>query len=432
MRRDSQHASSKAFVTRPNLGETLPPLSLYIHIPFCTLKCSYCDFNSYARIEGLMRPFVDALCDEMRLWEPFIAGWRVETVFLGGGTPSLLPIAEVERIIGAMREAFQLTPEAEVSFEANPGTIDPDYLRSLLAAGVNRISFGVQSFHDDELEALDRIHSAAEAQDAYRWARQAGFERINLDLIYGLPEQPMESWQSTLEQAIALGPEHLSLYALTVEEGTKLAHDIERGRVPAPDGDMQAAMYEWSCERLDRAGYRQYEISNWCRPGEECRHNLVYWRNGEWLGLGPGAHSHLGSQEPGDKSKGWRFADVYSPKQYIERVKQTVAEGVRNKESGVRAIGTREAIVMMRQVAFSEEQTVEVEMADTAILGLRLNEGLDVGEFSRRFGRSVEEVYGAVLAETGAFGLVAREDGRVRLTERGRLLANEVFVRLLA
>jgi oxygen-independent coproporphyrinogen-3 oxidase len=407
-------------------------LSLYVHIPFCTLKCSYCDFNSYAGIEGLMEPFVEALCDEIRLWAPFVADRRVETVFFGGGTPSLLPLGEVEQVMRATWETFEVDPEAEVSFEANPGTVDREYLRGLRSLGLNRVSFGVQSFHDDELRALDRIHSAEEAKEAYRWAREAGFERVNLDLIYGLPKRPMEVWQATLEEAIALGPEHLSLYALTVEEGTKLAHDIERGRVPGPDGDMQAAIYEWSCERLTAAGYGQYEISNWCRPGEECRHNLVYWRNGEWLGLGPGAHSHLGSQEPRDRSKGWRFADVYSPKQYIERVKETVAKGVRNKESGVRAIGTREAIVMMRQVAFSEEQTAEMEMADTAILGLRLNEGLDVVEFSRRFGRSVEEVYGAVLAETGAFGLVAREDGRVRLTERGRLLANEVFVRLLA
>ncbi|TMG07911.1 MAG: radical SAM family heme chaperone HemW, partial [Chloroflexi bacterium] len=290
------------------------PLSLYVHIPFCTLKCSYCDFNSYAGIESLMRPFVDALCDEMLLWAPFLADRRVETVFFGGGTPSLLPIGEVNEVMSTMRGEFALAADAEISFEANPGTVDRDYLRGLLAAGVNRVSFGVQSFHDDELRALDRIHSAGEAEEAYRWAREASFERINLDLIYGLPEQPMERWQATLEQAIALGPEHLSLYALTVEEGTKLAHDIERGKAPGPDGDMQAAMYEWSCERLDRAGYRQYEISNWSRPGEECRHNIVYWWNGEWLGLGPGAHSHVGGKmEDGRWKMGYRFADVYSP-----------------------------------------------------------------------------------------------------------------------
>jgi oxygen-independent coproporphyrinogen-3 oxidase len=420
---------------------TRQPLSLYIHIPFCTLKCSYCDFNSYAGIESLMRPFVDALCAEMRLWAPIMADRRVETVFFGGGTPSLLPLVEVERIMGAMRKAFELAPDAEVSFEANPGTVDRDYLRGLLAAGVNRISFGVQSFHDDELAALDRIHSAEDAKDAYRWAREAPFERINLDLIYGLSEpfdspsaslraaqdrQPMDRWQATLEQAIALGPEHLSLYALTVEEGTKLAHDIERGRAPAPDGDMQAAMYEWSCERLDRAGYHQHEISNWARPGEECRHNLVYWRNGEWLGLGPGAHSHLRSEESGARIQGWRFADVYSPKRYVELVRETVGAG---GPTELRPDGSH--LREMRQIAFVEEQTAQMEMADTAILKLRLNEGLDVGDFERRFGRSIDSAYGPVLKENEAFGLLERENGRVRLTERGRLLANEVFVRLL-
>jgi oxygen-independent coproporphyrinogen-3 oxidase len=314
-------------------------------------------------------------------------------------------------------------------------------LRGLLAAGVNRISFGIQSFHDDELRALDRIHSAEEAKEAYRWAREAGFERINLDLIYGLPEQPMDRWRATLEQALALKPEHLSLYALTVEEGTKLAHDVECGHVPGPDGDMQAAMYEWSCERMAQAGYRQYEISNWCRPGGECRHNLVYWRNGEWLGLGPGAHSHLigtRNKEQGTRWESYRFADVYSPKRYIDLVREMV-EGdrrdVRPAGSHLRMregeAGIGDALAGMRQVAFVEEQTEEMEMADTAILGLRLNEGLDVGEFERRFGRGPDVVYGPVLSETSALGLLERDDGRVRLTEHGRLLANEVFVRLL-
>src|SRR2546428_3707728 len=351
-------------------------LSLYIHIPFCTLKCSYCDFNSYAGIEALIRPFVAALCDEMLLWAPFLADHGVETAFFGGGTPALLPLPKVERIMSALGDRFHLHPSPgavsggqlrergrpqgggeglEISFEANPGTIDRDYLCGLRSLGVNRISFGVQSFHDDELRALDRIHSADEAKEAYRWAREAGFERINLDLIYGLPEQPVERWQATLEQAIALSPEHLSLYALTVEEGTKLAHDIERGRVPGPDGDIQAAMYEWSCERLAQAGYHQYEISNWCRPGEECRHNLVYWRNGEWLGLGPGAHSHLAgtrNKEQGTGKMGYRFADVHSPRRYIDLVRETVECGVDGAAGGHAGPLLRE----MRQVAFVEEQ----------------------------------------------------------------------------
>lgn len=392
------------------------PLSLYIHIPFCSLKCSYCDFNSYAGLEGLIPSYVDALIMEMGLWRQAAAGRPIATVFLGGGTPSLLPLPELERLMTALRQGFRLSPQAEVTLEANPGTVNRAHLRDLLALGINRLSLGVQSFHDEELRALDRIHTAAEARQAYAWARGAGFRRINLDLIYGLPHQPLERWQSTLEEAIALGPEHLSLYALTVEEGTRLAYEVEHGRIPGPDPDAQAAMYEWSLDRLEAAGYRQYEISNWARPGQECRHNLVYWRNGEWLGLGAGAHSHLGS---------FRFANVYSPRRYIRLVRETAAIGLpdlTHMSALLRA---------MRQVAYREEQTPELAMADTAILALRLNDGLALEEFRARFGRGLDEVYGPTLAELASLGLVERAQGRVRLTRRGRLLANEVFLRLL-
>jgi len=397
------------------------PLSLYIHVPFCSLKCAYCDFNSYAGLDELIRPYDDALVQEIRLWGEALSRPRVATVFFGGGTPSLLPLAEVERVMAAVGDAFEVLAGAEVSLEANPGTVDPDYLRGLVELGVNRLSFGVQSFHDDELHALDRIHRAEEARAGYRWAREAGLRRVNLDLIYGLPGQPMERWRSTLDEAIGLGPEHLSLYALTVEEGTKLAHDVESGRVAGPDPDMQAAMYEWSMERLERAGYRQYEISNWAVPGQECRHNLVYWRNGEWLGLGAGAHSHWGS---GRGVHGYRFANAYSPKRYMELVRETA-------EAGVDRGGPAKTIGSMRQVTFVERQERETAMSDTAILALRLNEGLDVPAFERRFGATVEAAYGAAVSELMALGLLEREDGRLRLTARGRLLANEVFVRLL-
>lgn len=402
-----------------------------------------------------MRPYDDALVQEVRLWGEATGRARMSTIFFGGGTPSLLPLAEIERIMAAVREAFEVAPDAEVSLEANPGTVDLEYLKGLLAAGVNRLSFGVQSFHDDELQALDRIHSAGEARAGYRWAREAGFRRVSLDLIYGLPGQGMERWQETLEEAVALGPEHLSLYALTVEEGTKLAYDVDNGRVPGPDPDMQAAMYEWSMERLERAGYRQYEISNWAQPGEECRHNLVYWRNGEWLGLGAGAHSHWGGQwaigdrqsaigdlqsaigdgewaigdrqsaiGDGESTYGYRFANVYSPKRYIELVAATAEAGVEGGKPG-------DAIRSMRQVTFVEPQAPASAMSDTAILGLRLNEGLDVPAFERRFGVTLEKAYGPAVTELAALGLLEREDGRLRLTGRGRLLANEVFVRLL-
>ncbi len=224
----------------------------------------------------------------------------------------------------------------------------------------------------------------------------------------------MERWQLTLEQAITLEPDHLSLYSLTVEEGTKLAYDVDTGRVPEPDPDVQAEMYEWAMERLERAGYRQYEISNFSLPGQECRHNLVYWRNGGWLGLGAGAHSHWA---------GHRFANVYSPKQYVERLARA---------TGLDAtVGAGELLRAMPQVSLVEAQSMETAMADTAILGLRLNAGLDVPAFESRFGTSLEAAYGPAITELGSLGLLERDNENLRLTPRGRLLANEVFVRLL-
>ncbi len=398
------------------------PLSLYIHIPFCSLKCAYCDFNSYAGLESLIRPYTDTLIREMCLWREAMRDYGVETVFFGGGTPSLMPLDELARIMDALHDSFDLVLEAEVSLEANPGTVDLPYLRGLLGLGVNRISLGVQSFHDNELAALDRIHSATEAREAYRMACEAGFARTNLDLIYGLAGQSMERWQYNLEQAIALEPDHLSLYALTIEEGTKLARDVERGLAPVPDPDVQAEMYEWSMERLATSGYRQYEISNWATPGQECRHNLVYWRNGEWLGLGAGAHSHLISPQEGRE---WRFANVYSPRQYVKwlgRASDLPAAGQEGLATRLRG---------MRHVSLLEEESREAAMADSAILALRLNEGLSLSHFGSRFDIDFETVYGSRLAEPLELGLLERVSGCLRLTDRGRLLANEVFVRLL-
>jgi oxygen-independent coproporphyrinogen III oxidase len=390
------------------------PLSVYVHIPFCSLKCSYCDFNSYANLEQLVPEFTRALSGEMRLWSPAMAGRSVPTVFFGGGTPSLMPIEHIASIIEMLRSNFALDSDVEITLEANPGTVDLQYLRRLVELGVNRISFGVQSFDDDELVALDRIHTAQEAKRSLACAREAGFRRVNLDLIYGLPQQTLERWQSNVEQALALAPEHLSLYALTVEEGTKLAYDIDHGRADEPDADLQAEMWDWARQRLAREGHEHYEISNWARPGEECRHNLVYWRNGDWLGLGPGAHSHL---------DGVRFADVYSPAQYVRKVEEAASLDVSSD--------AREMIRALPQVTFVDEMSRELQMADTAILSLRLHEGLDVSDFERRYGTTVDDAYGSQIRELSSLGLLKRENGRLRLTDRGRYLANEVFVRLL-
>jgi oxygen-independent coproporphyrinogen-3 oxidase len=387
---------------------TRDPIGLYLHIPFCTAKCGYCDFNSYANHEHLIPSYAETLVKEARLWRRTLAGRRVETVFFGGGTPSLNPVAEMASILYGLRDSFEIAQDAEVSLEANPGSLSEEYLRGLRDIGFNRLSIGVQSFDDDELVALDRIHTAEDARAAFAAARAAGFENVNLDLIYGLPEQAMARWERTLEEALTLGPEHLSLYALTVEEGTPLARDVARGRVPPPDPDAQADQYEYTQDRLASAGYEHYEISNWARPERRCAHNLVYWQNREYLGLGAGAHSFV---------DGTRFSTVLLPNRYAELV----------DESTDAADGS----VHMRHVIAGEEITPMLAMSDTMILGLRLNDGVSFEAFRARHGRDMDDEFGALLLEFEGHGIVERTATHVRLTRRGRLLSNELFQRLL-
>lgn len=396
------------------------PLALYVHIPFCTAKCSYCDFNSYAGQDSLFAPYAAAVSREAALWSPLVAGRKVESIFFGGGTPSLLPLPEMELIVGSLFRYFDVAADAEVSLEANPGTVDAAHLQGLRRLGFNRISFGVQSFHDDELLSLDRIHAASEVDDASRWAREAGFENINLDLIYGLAGQDMEGWQGNLRKALSLGPEHLSLYALTLEEGTPLTRDVGRGRVEGPDLDLQADMFEWSREHMATAGFQHYEVSNWARPGRECRHNLVYWRNGDWLGLGAGAHSHL---------SGWRFADAASPSRYIAAIEKNNPPDLPSP-AGPEAFAT--VLGAMRQVTLREPPDRHREMSETVILALRLREGLDLAGFEARFGEPLQGVFGAALAETLSLGLVeVTADGRLRLRDEAVMLGDEAFMRFL-
>lgn len=353
--------------------------------------------------------YAETLVKDASLWRDAVGGRSIETVFFGGGTPSLNPVEEMAKILDGMRATFDIDPDAEVALEANPGSITTEYLRGLHDIGFNRLSIGIQSFDDEELVMLDRVHTGRQARQAYASAREAGFANVNLDLIYGLSEQPLAAWQQTLEEALALRPEHLSLYALTVEDGTPLARDVARGRVPAPDPDMQAEHYEWTQDRLGRAGFEHYEISNWARPGYRCKHNLVYWQNREYLGLGAGAHSFL---------NGVRFSAVLLPNRYAELVDESAAALADGSGTMLHIVG-------------AETVTPELSMADTLILGLRLLDGVDAGAFARRYGRGVDAVYGDVLAEFTGYGLLERTPTHLRLTPRGRLLSNELFQRLL-
>ena len=379
-------------------------IGLYVHVPFCVRKCAYCDFASIAGRGDLYAPFGQAVIEEMRRRPglplaqraaDFIAG----TIYIGGGTPTVLPLAILREILVAAREIYRPLAGAEITVEANPGTVDRAYLAALREAGVNRLSVGVQTFDDAELRRLGRIHDRQEASDALAAARAAGFRNLSLDLIFGLPAQSMESWNRTLEAALACRPTHISLYALSVEEGTPLQRQIARGELPPPDEDLAADMYEMAGFVLGRAGFEHYEISNWALPGFESRHNVHTWRNGDYLGFGPAAHSHLGRR---------RWWNVGDPEAYL---------------AGVRAGSP---------VAGFETLDQATDMAETMILGLRLvKEGVAPARFLARYGRTPAEVYGPELEELAALGLLEIADERIRLTRRGRLLGNQVFSRFV-
>lgn len=339
----------------------------------------------------------------------------VHTIFFGGGTPSLLNIELFEKIFSAIHGHFEVMPvkdreNPEISMEANPGTVTQEGLKRLRKAGLNRISFGVQSAHPQELRQLERIHDFLDVIESVKWARQAGFANINLDLIYGLPEQPLSRWQESLNKAISLNPEHLSLYALTLETGTPFGHWAAKGLMPMPDPDLAADMYEWASEKLESEGYEQYEISNWAKAGYQCRHNLQYWRNEPYLGLGAGAHGF---------ANGIRYSNVLRIKTYIERLN----EPTWRKEL---------KFPLTPAVVSQEFITKKTEMQETMITGLRLTrEGVGRTIFEGRFGKKLEDVFGNEIDELVRLALLEWTESCLRLTQRGRLLGNQVFIRFV-
>jgi oxygen-independent coproporphyrinogen-3 oxidase len=358
-----------------------------VHVPFCLTRCGYCDFNAHAGLDELKSPYVEALQREADTTAGEWTGVPFASIFLGGGTPTTLPALAIERLLGHLRDRFDVDPAAEVTCEANPDTVDQRSLAELRTAGITRLSLGVQSFDTHTLAALERIHSADSARRAYAEARAAGFDDVNLDLIYGADGEALEGWRRTLEEAVALGPEHLACYALTIEPGTPLGAKVAAGIVPAPDPDLQAAMFELTCERLADAGYRHYEVSNWALPGRESVHNLGYWEGRPYLGLGAGAHSYR------DRRRWW---NVRPPARYIELA-----------GSG----GT--------PVAGEERLTEEQARLERIFLGIRSADGLPATEVPQPAAR--------MLVERGLASL-SRE--RFVLTERGMLLANEAVLAL--
>jgi len=433
-------------------------LSLYIHVPFCQRKCPYCDFNTYAGLNRLFEPFTAALAQEIALAGASRGRPAARTLFLGGGTPTVLPAELLAQVLDACRAAFDLLPDAEITSEANPGTVDADRFAALRRLGVNRLSMGVQSFDPTELAFLGRIHSADDAMAAMAAARAAGFANINLDFIYGLPGQSPVTWRNTLSRAIDLAPEHLSLYSLTIEEGTPFGDWAAAGRLAQPDPDLAADLYEIADELLGAAGYSQYEISNWAQnagsrsggaqadpplpptnpappippippvppvppvpaiPALACRHNLTYWRNETYLGFGPGAHSCEG---------GRRWAAIRPVAQYIERIKAFTAV------AGLRAASQRDRSSdnSLPWDDFSEKIDPPLAMGETMMLGLRLvQEGVTFQRFQQRHGQALLEVFGAEIDRLERLGLLERLPDRVRLTPAARLVGNQVFAAFL-
>ena len=396
-------------------------ISLYVHIPFCLTKCPYCDFNTYQGIEGQIPDYLDAVVAEIGAWSLALGRPVVDTVFLGGGTPSYLPEGGVARILDAAAAGFRVRPAAEITAECNPNDLSEGRCAGLRAAGVNRISIGVQSMDNGLLALLGRRHDADEAVAALERCRRAGFDNINLDLMYGLPQQTAAQWRDTMAQTLALAPEHLSLYALTLEEGTPLRRWVEQGRLPEPDPDAAADLYDYARSALAGAGYQHYEISNWSQPGRAAQHNLAYWRNLQWLGVGPGAHSALA---------GCRFWTVRGPRDYARQAGEWLRMAY---AAGVWDAVTPSRLRQAPTVDDIEEINAATAAAETMFLGLRLLDGMDLGAASERIGVDLWERYRRELDELTAAGLVVwTPDGRLRLAEQAYLVANQVFTRFLA
>lgn len=394
--------------------------ALYFHIPFCRHRCAYCDFNTYAGQDELIPAYVDALCREIEIvGQAAPENIEASTIFFGGGTPSLLSVSHFSSIFEAIRQNFNLRSDAEISLEANPGTLTERYLEGLYALGFNRLSLGVQSAHPDELRMLERNHSYGDVVSAALAARKAGFDNLSFDLIYGLPEQRLDRWQATLKLILGLRPDHLSLYALTIEEGTPFGRWAERGMLPMPDPDLAAEMYEWASEFLSANDFQQYEISNWAKSKQECQHNLQYWRNRPYLGFGAGAHGY---------AAGMRYANILRIPNYIDRLSQE-KEALRFPLSPVAV--SKEAIALAQ------------EMQEHLLMGLRLtNEGVSAEAFRARYGRSLEDVFSKEIDELIELGLlewvnkktseVLETSEVLRLTPRARILGNQVFLRFVS
>lgn len=383
-------------------------LELYIHIPFCARKCAYCDFLSFAAPERVWRDYVNQLIEEIYGQSACFQDRVVTTIFLGGGTPSILPAELISQIFAALQECFVIDEKAEITIEANPGTLTMEKLEIYRQSGINRLSLGLQSADDQELRLLGRIHTYDDFLKSYQRARQAGFDNINIDLMSALPGQDVHSWKSTLRKVMMLRPEHISAYSLIIEEGTPFyerygeeACGGEQSLWPSlPDEDTDREMYHLTKEMMAAQGYERYEISNYAKPGYECRHNTGYWTGVDYLGLGLGASSYI---------SGYRYRNVSDMEEYLSLKLQNAGEAARE----------------------IQELSLKDRMEEFMFLGLRMTKGVSGSEFLERFGQNMWNVYGSALKKLREQKLIETEMPRVRLTELGMDVSNRVFQEFL-
>lgn len=389
-------------------------LSIYIHIPFCVRKCLYCDFLSATAGEGEIESYVNLLLLEIKKQSIFYGGHRVISIFLGGGTPSLLPAKETGRILEQITENFSVTADAEITVECNPGTVTAEKLKNYITYGINRLSIGLQSTDDEELARIGRIHGYRDFLETYALAREAGFHNINIDIMAALPAQSVDSYRKTLERVVKLSPEHISSYSLILEENTQLYVNQSSYTFPTEDEDRK--MYELTGKYLAEAGYRRYEISNYAKEGFACRHNQVYWRRGDYAGFGLGASSMV-------ENVRWKNPEEHAAYAvYVQNMEErNPGQTGTDRAARMKRAGADEVTIL----------TVEEQMEEFMFLGLRLMEGVDVGEFQRIFGKSIEEVYGKQIAELEAQGVLRRAGERLSLTPRGIDVSNVIFAEFL-
>lgn len=379
--------------------------SIYIHIPFCVKRCSYCDFNTYAGKEDLIPQYVRAVSREIEIVaQKQGGGLPVHTVYFGGGTPSILKPDQLKLILDTVKARFDVVPDAEITFEANPETIFEKNLLEIRKSGFNRISLGVQSMDDEELEFLGRIQSRQDVINSFDMARRSGFDNISFDLLYGMPNQKMVNWKASLSTLVRLQPEHLSLYSLTIEKGTRFGILAKQGRLNLPDDDLAAEMLMWADRFLADHGFLRYEISNWGKPGRESRHNLQYWLNQPYFGFGAGAHGHIGEL---------RVANIMRIKEYIHRI-----EGPGSDDDGKFSPAT---VSSTRLNSF-------VQMQEALMLGLRLTDkGVSRQHFKQEHAKDLVDVFSVEIEKLIGLGLLEWHDDVLRLTKRGRMMGNRVF-----